>query len=146
MSTKALRRAFRIKLSLIRPASKLKDCFDALAPDDIKQHQRRAAGAFCASFKLRHVANRQIEEMRKHGLTEIDLLAKRFYSRSRELDRNGRRQSSPRWRIVILSRAAFGKRPLACISRAVSSDSRVNRLSPFLGLAFLAFVTMVDLD
>jgi hypothetical protein len=55
---------------LRRRSQASKNGSDALPPDDIQKRKRRSGRLLGAALQLRHVANRQIQVMRKNRLTE----------------------------------------------------------------------------
>src|SRR6266481_1202157 len=76
-----------------RKASRLHDGFNSLASNDIEQHKGRTCRTLFAAFELRNIVRRQIQVVRKNGLTNVALLAKGFDFLACESDRYSRRDT-----------------------------------------------------
>ena len=120
--------------------SRLQNCFYPLPTDDIEQHQCGAGRALCVTFKLRDVAGGQVQIVRENGLTEMGFSRRAFISLPVIVTVTA--GATPACRIVIFSWATFVRMPLPCMSRAVSSSSRVSRLV----FGFFVFVTILHLE
>src|SRR5262249_6600018 len=56
-------------------SSRSQSRFDALAPDDVEQQERRSGRVFYAALQLRNMTRRQVEIVREHGLAHVRALA-----------------------------------------------------------------------
>jgi hypothetical protein len=56
----------------------LKNDFDTLAADYVEQHEGRSIRTLFTAFEFRDIVCRQIQVVRKNGLTNVALLAKGF--------------------------------------------------------------------
>src|SRR6202171_4072179 len=74
-------------------ASRLQDGCNSLASNDIEQHKGRTCRTLFAAFELRNIVRRQIQVVRKNGLTNMALLAKGFDFLACESDCYSRRDT-----------------------------------------------------
>src|ERR1700692_2835782 len=87
---------------LVAKASRLQDGFNSLASNDIEQHKGRTCRTFFAAFELRNIVRRQIQIVRKNGLTNVALLAEGFNFHACESDRySGRDTHMPHGNLVM---------------------------------------------
>src|SRR6202162_3954918 len=84
-------------------ASRLQDGFNSLASHDIEQHKGRTCRTLFAAFELRNIVRRQIQVVRKNGLTNMALLAKGFDFLACESDRYSRRDTQVPYGNFVMS-------------------------------------------
>ena len=71
----------------------LQDGFNSLPSNDIEQHKGRTCRTLFAAFELRNIVRRQIQVVRKNGLTNMAPLAKGFDFLACESDCYSRRDT-----------------------------------------------------